>query len=104
MVLAVLLSSAALSVLATQPTCRSSPASCLSLLEESLLFTLGAYAITMPDVPGYKSRVNRHDHNVSGAPAGSPDSILSNEPKPLWKHRPPPPPSILSPGESSYPP
>nr|GEV24406.1 hypothetical protein [Tanacetum cinerariifolium] len=29
---------------------------------------------------------------------------LPNEPKPLGQHRPPPPRSILSPGESSYPP
>ncbi|GJX80034.1 hypothetical protein Tco_0328183 [Tanacetum coccineum] len=41
---------------------------------------------------------------VSKAPDELPDSILSSEPKPLRKHRPPPPPSILSPGESSYPP
>ncbi|GKG44185.1 hypothetical protein Tco_0483278, partial [Tanacetum coccineum] len=40
---------------------------------------------------------------MSEAPDESPDSILSSEPKPLEKHRCPPPPSILSPGESSYP-
>ncbi|GKB75396.1 hypothetical protein Tco_0942291 [Tanacetum coccineum] len=50
------------------------------------------------------SRVHTHDHNGSEAPDESPDSILSSEPKPLEKHRPPPPPSILSPRESSYPP
>ncbi|GKB14078.1 hypothetical protein Tco_0848001, partial [Tanacetum coccineum] len=40
---------------------------------------------------------------VSEAPDESSDSIISSEPKPLGKHRPPPPPSILSLGESSYP-
>ncbi|GKE01764.1 hypothetical protein Tco_1389747 [Tanacetum coccineum] len=51
-----------------------------------------------------RSHVHIHDHDGSEAPDESPDSILSSEPKPLEKHRPPPPPSILSPGESSYPP
>ncbi|GJY61544.1 hypothetical protein Tco_0462201 [Tanacetum coccineum] len=55
-------------------------------------------------VPGDESRVHTHDHDGSEAPNESPDSILSSDPKPLGKHRPPPPPSILSPGESSYPP
>ncbi|GKG42851.1 hypothetical protein Tco_0477149, partial [Tanacetum coccineum] len=55
-------------------------------------------------VPGYESRVHTHDHDGSKAPDGSLDSILSSEPKPLEKHRPPPPPFILSPKESSYPP
>ncbi|GJY71141.1 hypothetical protein Tco_0474844 [Tanacetum coccineum] len=61
-------------------------------------------AIDVLDVPGYGSRVHTHDHGGSEAPDGSPDSILSSESKPLGKHRPPPPQSILSPGESSYPP
>ncbi|GKE55411.1 hypothetical protein Tco_1494596 [Tanacetum coccineum] len=61
-------------------------------------------AVVMPDVPGGGSRMHTHDHNGSEAPDGSSDSILSSEPKPLRKHRPPPPPSILSPRESSYPP
>ncbi|GJW58435.1 hypothetical protein Tco_0105166 [Tanacetum coccineum] len=52
-------------------------------------------------VPGDGSRVHTHDHDGSEAPDESPDSILSSEPKPLGKHRPPPLPSILSPGESS---
>ncbi|GKD22100.1 hypothetical protein Tco_1223803, partial [Tanacetum coccineum] len=60
--------------------------------------------VVVPDVPGYESRVHTHDHDRSEAPNRSPDSILSSDPKPLRKHRPPPPPSILSPGESSYPP
>ncbi|GKF30951.1 hypothetical protein Tco_0100749 [Tanacetum coccineum] len=57
-----------------------------------------------PDDPGCESRVHTRDHSGSEAPDGSPDSVLSNEPKPLEKHRPPPLPSILSPRESSYPP
>ncbi|GJT00607.1 hypothetical protein Tco_0821776 [Tanacetum coccineum] len=55
--------------------------------------------LTMSDVPGDGSHVHTHDHDGSEAPDESPDSILSSEPKPLGKHRPPPPPSILSPGE-----
>ncbi|GKG09070.1 hypothetical protein Tco_0334902 [Tanacetum coccineum] len=54
------------------------------------------------DVPRNRSRVHTHDHDRSEAPDESPNSILFSEPKPLGKHRPPPPPSILSPGESSY--
>ncbi|GKD07308.1 hypothetical protein Tco_1186993, partial [Tanacetum coccineum] len=53
--------------------------------------------VAVSDVPGDGSHVHTHDHG------GSPNSILSSEPKPLGKHKPPPPPSILSPGESSYP-
>ncbi|GKA76247.1 hypothetical protein Tco_0782708, partial [Tanacetum coccineum] len=60
--------------------------------------------VVVPDVPGYGSRVHTHDHGGSVAPDGSPDSILSSEPKPLGKHMPPLPQSILSPRESSYPP
>ncbi|GJR13981.1 hypothetical protein Tco_1396893 [Tanacetum coccineum] len=60
--------------------------------------------IVVPDEPGYGSHVHTHDHGGSEAPDGSPDSILSSEPKPLEKHRTPPLPSILSLGESSYPP
>ncbi|GKE34443.1 hypothetical protein Tco_1453765 [Tanacetum coccineum] len=61
-------------------------------------------AVAVSDKPGDGSRVHTHDHDGSEAPDESPDSILLSEPKPLGKHRPPPPPSILSPGESSYPP
>ncbi|GKG32188.1 hypothetical protein Tco_0427138, partial [Tanacetum coccineum] len=60
--------------------------------------------VDVPDVLGYGSRMHTHDHGRSGAPDGSPNSIQSCEPKPLGKHRPPPPHSILSPRESSYPP
>ncbi|GKC27964.1 hypothetical protein Tco_1035258, partial [Tanacetum coccineum] len=60
--------------------------------------------VAVSSVPGDGSCVHIHDHDGFVAPDGSPDLILSSEPKPLGKHRPPPPPSILSPGESSYPP
>ncbi|GJX47913.1 hypothetical protein Tco_0273103 [Tanacetum coccineum] len=63
-----------------------------------------AYAVVVPDVPGYGSRVHTYDHGGSKAHDEPPDSILSSEPKPLGKHMPPPPQSLLSPGESSYPP
>ncbi|GKA55896.1 hypothetical protein Tco_0754968 [Tanacetum coccineum] len=91
-------------VLATRSACRPSLVSCLSSLGESVPYAPNAYVVAVPDVPGYGSRVHTHDHGGSEAPDGSPDSILSSEPKPLGKHRPPPPQSILSPGESSYPP
>ncbi|GKG41847.1 hypothetical protein Tco_0473598, partial [Tanacetum coccineum] len=60
--------------------------------------------VAVPDVPGYESCVHIHDHDGSEAPDGSPDSILLSKLKSLGKHRLPPPPSILSPRESSYPP
>ncbi|GKE87712.1 hypothetical protein Tco_1565187 [Tanacetum coccineum] len=60
--------------------------------------------VAVSDVPGDGSRMHTHDHDGSKAPDGSPESILSSEPKPLGKHKPPHPSSILSPGESSYPP
>ncbi|GJR56939.1 hypothetical protein Tco_1499101, partial [Tanacetum coccineum] len=60
-------------------------------------------AVAVSSVPGDGSRVHTHDHDGSEAPDESPGSILSSEPKPLRKHRPPPPPSTLSLGESSYP-
>ncbi|GKE34048.1 hypothetical protein Tco_1453370 [Tanacetum coccineum] len=97
------LSLAALGVLTTQSACYSSLISCILSLGESLPSVPGAYTVVVPDVPGYKSHVHTHDHDGSEAPDGSPESILSSEPKPLGKHRPPPIPSILSPGESSYP-
>ncbi|GJT08100.1 hypothetical protein Tco_0842562 [Tanacetum coccineum] len=59
-------------------------------------------AVAVSDDPEDGSRVHTHNHDGSEAPDESPDSIISSEPKPLRKHRPPPPPSILSPGESSY--
>ncbi|GKF92191.1 hypothetical protein Tco_0278910, partial [Tanacetum coccineum] len=60
--------------------------------------------VAVPDVPGYGSCVHTHDHGGSEAPDGSPDSIISSEPKPLGKHRPPLPQSTLSLIGSSYPP
>ncbi|GKF07172.1 hypothetical protein Tco_0041396, partial [Tanacetum coccineum] len=60
--------------------------------------------IAVSGVPRGGSRVHTYYHDGSEAPDESPDSILSCEPKPLGKHRPPPPPYILSPRESSYPP
>ncbi|GKG53027.1 hypothetical protein Tco_0552295, partial [Tanacetum coccineum] len=60
--------------------------------------------VVVPDVPGYGSHVYTHDHGGSEAPNRLLDSLLSSEPKPLGKHRFPPPQSILSLGESSYPP
>ncbi|GKC36625.1 hypothetical protein Tco_1049009 [Tanacetum coccineum] len=59
--------------------------------------------VAVPDVPGYRSCVHTHDHGGSEAHDEPPDSILSSEPKPLGKHNPPLPKSILSLGESSYP-
>ncbi|GJY06168.1 hypothetical protein Tco_0373222 [Tanacetum coccineum] len=95
-------------VLATRSTCLLSLASCLSSLGESLPSVPDAYeyptVVAVSGVPGDESRVHTHDHSGSEAPDRSPDSILLNEPKPLGKHKPPPLPSILSPGESSYPP
>ncbi|GKG11941.1 hypothetical protein Tco_0346178, partial [Tanacetum coccineum] len=61
-------------------------------------------AVVVSDVPGGGFRVHTHDHGGSEAPDRSPDSILSSEPKPLGKHKPSLLQSILSPGESSYPP
>ncbi|GJU35992.1 hypothetical protein Tco_1184346 [Tanacetum coccineum] len=58
---------------------------------------------TVSDVHGAETRVHTHDHGGSKAHDGPPNSILSSEPKPLGKHRPPPPQSILSLRESSYP-
>ncbi|GKD21985.1 hypothetical protein Tco_1223688 [Tanacetum coccineum] len=89
-------------MLTTRPAYRLSLASCLSSLEESLPSVPDAYAVS--DVHGAETRVHILAHGGSEAQNGPPDSILSHEPKPLGKHRPPPPQSILSPGESSYPP
>ncbi|GJT36612.1 hypothetical protein Tco_0927031 [Tanacetum coccineum] len=53
-------------------------------------------AVAVSDVPRDGSHVHTHDHGRFEAPDGLPDSILLSDPKPLGKHRPPPPPSILS--------
>ncbi|GKC23055.1 hypothetical protein Tco_1025205, partial [Tanacetum coccineum] len=96
-----MLSSAALGVLTTQPACHSSLVSCLSSHGESLPSVPDAYeypvAVAVSGVPGDRSRMHTHDYDGSEALDESPDSILSSDPKPLEKHRPPPLPSILSP-------
>ncbi|GKD93851.1 hypothetical protein Tco_1373688 [Tanacetum coccineum] len=61
-------------------------------------------AVVASDVPGSRTRVHTPAHGGSEAHNGLPDSILPNEPKPLEKHRPPPPQSVLSPDKLSYPP
>ncbi|GKD81463.1 hypothetical protein Tco_1348302, partial [Tanacetum coccineum] len=73
-------------------------------LEESLPSMPDAYVVAVSGVPRDGSRVHTHDHDGSKSPDESPDLILSSEHKPLRKYRPYPPPSILSPRESSYPP
>ncbi|GJW19923.1 hypothetical protein Tco_0027359 [Tanacetum coccineum] len=84
----------ALAVLKTRPACHSSLASCLSSLGESLPSVPDTYeyttAVDMSDVPGFGSRVHTHGHGGSEAHDGLPDLILSSDPKPLEKHRPPP--------------
>ncbi|GJY15757.1 hypothetical protein Tco_0386179 [Tanacetum coccineum] len=50
---------------------------------------LDVYAIVVSGMPGDGSRVHTPDHDGSEAPNEAPDSILSSEPKPLGKHRPP---------------
>ncbi|GKG33832.1 hypothetical protein Tco_0433991, partial [Tanacetum coccineum] len=60
--------------------------------------------VAVSGVPEDGSRVHTHDHDRSEAPDESLNSVLLSKPKPLGKHRPPPPPSILSPEELSYPP
>ncbi|GKG49928.1 hypothetical protein Tco_0518702, partial [Tanacetum coccineum] len=77
----------------------SSLVSCLSSLKESLPSVPYVSAIVVPDVLGYGSRVHTHDHGESEAHDELPDSILLSEPKPLKKHRTPPPQSILSLGQ-----
>ncbi|GKC86715.1 hypothetical protein Tco_1147364, partial [Tanacetum coccineum] len=102
------LSSAAPAVLTTRPACHPSLASCLSSHKESLLSVSDAYeypaTVAVSDVHGAGTRVHIPAHGVSEAYNGPPDSILSHEPKPLGKHRPPPLQYVPSPGESSYPP
>ncbi|GJT56910.1 hypothetical protein Tco_0991964 [Tanacetum coccineum] len=59
--------------------------------------------IAVSDVHGAGTRVHIPAHGGSEAYNGPPDSILSHEPKPLKKYRPPPLQSVLSPDELSYP-
>ncbi|GJX51942.1 hypothetical protein Tco_0280311 [Tanacetum coccineum] len=83
------LSSAALIVLITRPACHPSLVSCLSSLGESLPSVPYVYAVS--DVYGAGTRVHIPAYDRSEAHNGLPDSILSHEPKPLRKHKPPPP-------------
>ncbi|GJY48273.1 hypothetical protein Tco_0438229 [Tanacetum coccineum] len=76
--------------------------SLISRLISLMTQRVSTISIVVSDVPGDGSRVHTHHHDGSEAPDESPDLILSSEPKPLRKHKPPPPPSILSPRESSY--
>ncbi|GKF13590.1 hypothetical protein Tco_0055052, partial [Tanacetum coccineum] len=63
------------------------------------------YPATLAVSDGHEAgtRVHIPAHGVSEAHNGPLDSILSHEPKPLGKHRPPPLQSVLSPDELSYP-
>ncbi|GKB82244.1 hypothetical protein Tco_0949139 [Tanacetum coccineum] len=102
-------------VLTTRPACHSSLALCLSSLRESLSFVPDAYGQSLEALPSQHAasgsesyvpagtRVHIPTHGGSEAQNGPPDSILSHEPKPLMKHRPPPPQSVWSPDELSYP-
>ncbi|GKF03674.1 hypothetical protein Tco_0030597, partial [Tanacetum coccineum] len=72
------------------PACHLSLASYLSSLRESLPSLPDSYAVVVPDVPGYGSRMHTCDHGGFEAHDEPPDSILSSEPKPLGTHRPPP--------------
>ncbi|GJS96586.1 hypothetical protein Tco_0803554 [Tanacetum coccineum] len=60
--------------------------------------------VLVSDVPGAGTRVHTPAHGGFEAHDGLSDSILSSDPKPLEKHRPPPPQSVWSPEELSYPP
>ncbi|GKE41024.1 hypothetical protein Tco_1464429, partial [Tanacetum coccineum] len=108
--------SAALAVLTTRPACHPSLAFCHSSHRESLLSVPDTYGQslealpsqpaasgTVSDVHGAGTRVHIPAHGGFEAYNGPPDSILSHEPKPLKKYRPPPLQSVLSPDELSYP-
>nr|GEW56089.1 hypothetical protein [Tanacetum cinerariifolium] len=60
-------------------------------------------AVAVSDVPGSETHVRTPTHGGSEAYNELPDSIPSNDPKPLGKHRPPPPQSVWSPDGLSYP-
>nr|GFD27849.1 hypothetical protein [Tanacetum cinerariifolium] len=61
-------------------------------------------AVAVSDVPGSRTHVYIPAHGGSEAHNELPDSILSNVPKPLEKHKPPSSQSIWSPNGLSYPP
>ncbi|GKG16050.1 hypothetical protein Tco_0358373, partial [Tanacetum coccineum] len=60
--------------------------------------------IDVSDEHGAETHVHIPAYGGSEAQNGLPNSILSHEPKPLGKHRPPYPQSVWSPDELSYPP
>ncbi|GKC75467.1 hypothetical protein Tco_1126241 [Tanacetum coccineum] len=60
--------------------------------------------VVVSDEHGAETRVHIPAHGGSEAQNGLSDSILSHKPKPLGKYKPPPPQSIWSPDELSYPP
>ncbi|GJX06385.1 hypothetical protein Tco_0194317 [Tanacetum coccineum] len=99
------LSSATLAVLTTRPVCHPSLTSCLSSHGESLLSVPDAYDQSLEALPSQPAAFGSEaGTRMSEAHNGPPDLILSHEPKPLGKHRPPPLQSVLSPDELSYPP
>ncbi|GJT60829.1 hypothetical protein Tco_1004362 [Tanacetum coccineum] len=59
--------------------------------------------VAVSNVPKSETRMHTPAHGGSEAHNELSDSILSSEPNPLGKHRPPPPQSVLSPDELSYP-
>ncbi|GKG24065.1 hypothetical protein Tco_0392101, partial [Tanacetum coccineum] len=61
--------------------------------------TICALSVVVPDVLGYGSRMHTHDHGGSEGHDEPLDIILSSDPKPLGKYRPPPLQSIMSLGE-----
>nr|GEU54773.1 hypothetical protein [Tanacetum cinerariifolium] len=75
-------------MLATRPAFRPSLVSCLLSLRESLPSMPDAYAVS--GVSRAKTHVYIPAPGESEAQNELPDSILSNEPKPLVQHRPPP--------------
>nr|GEU81015.1 hypothetical protein [Tanacetum cinerariifolium] len=94
-------------VLTTWPACHPSFVSCLPSLGESLPSMPDAYGQSLEALPS-QSAASRSEFHVPGALSEAhnelPDSILSNQPKPLGKHMPPPPQSVWSPDRLSYPP
>ncbi|GKD94982.1 hypothetical protein Tco_1374819 [Tanacetum coccineum] len=83
-----------------------SRSSCLYDSEiSSHLCLMSTVTVVVSGVPRDGSRVHTHDHDGSEALDESHDLILCVMTQGLLgKNRPPPPPSILSLGESSYPP
>ncbi|GKB34063.1 hypothetical protein Tco_0879005, partial [Tanacetum coccineum] len=94
-------------MLTTRPACHPSLASCLSSPRESLSSVPDAYGQSLEALPsqsvasGSEAGTRLHTPAYGGFEThdGPSDSILSSEPKPLGKHRPPPPQSVWSPEE-----